>query len=92
MFLISGSAPPSHFVGGWKGAVSERQPPMYFPLGGGTLKGVSKPGNIVWSRVFCMGGKLHADLGIGTVVELPPEEVEKRWKESTPQWPIMSNF
>ena len=26
--------------------------PMYFPKGGGTLKGVSKPGEIVWSRVF----------------------------------------
>jgi len=25
---------------------------MYFPLGGGTLKGISKPGEIVWSRVF----------------------------------------
>ena len=31
---------------------SERQPPMYFPLGGGTLKGISKPGEIVWSRIF----------------------------------------
>ena len=29
---------------------SERQPPMYFRLGGGTLKGISKPGEIVWSR------------------------------------------
>ena len=25
---------------------------MYFRLGGGTLKGVSKPGEIVWSRVY----------------------------------------
>ncbi len=42
VFLISGAAPPAHFIGGWKGAVSERQPPMYFRLGGGTLKGISK--------------------------------------------------
>ena len=28
-------------------AVSERQPPMYFKLGGGTIKGISKPGPIV---------------------------------------------
>src|SRR6266851_2353881 len=37
VFLISGAAPPAHFIGGWKGASSERQPPMYFRLGGGTL-------------------------------------------------------
>ena len=63
---------------------------MYFPLGGGTLKGISKPGTIVWSRVFIMKDALHADLGLGTVVALPQEEVEKRWKETTSQWPIMS--
>ena len=28
VFLISGSAPPEHFPGGWKGASSERQPAM----------------------------------------------------------------
>jgi hypothetical protein len=89
VFLISGAAPPAHFIGGWKGASSERQPPMYFRLGGGTLKGVSKPGNIVWSRVFVMGGALHCDLGVGRVVELPPEETERRWRLTTPQWPIM---
>src|ERR1051326_5256176 len=38
VFLISGAAPAAHFVGGYKGAASERQPPMYFRLGGGTLK------------------------------------------------------
>jgi len=90
VFEISGSAPASHFVDGYKGASSERQPPMYFPLGGGTLKGISKPGTIVWSRVFIMDGILHADLGLGTVVELPLEEVQRRWNETTPQWPIMN--
>eukprot|EP01114_Cavostelium_apophysatum_P019627 TRINITY_DN637_c0_g1_i1.p1 TRINITY_DN637_c0_g1~~TRINITY_DN637_c0_g1_i1.p1 ORF type:complete len:535 (+),score=181.63 TRINITY_DN637_c0_g1_i1:85-1689(+) len=90
VFEISGSAPPSHFTGGWKGASSERQPNVYFPLGGGTLKGISKPGEIVWSRVFIMDGVLHADLGRGTVVELPREEVERRWAVTTSQWPIMN--
>jgi hypothetical protein len=89
VFLISGAAPPAHFNGGWKGASSERQPAMYFRLGGGTLKGISKPGHIVWSRVFIMGGKLHCDLGVAKVVELPQAETERRWKETTPQWPIM---
>ena len=89
VFLISGAAPPAHFIGGWKGAVSERQPPMYFRLGGGTIKGVSKPGHIVWSRIFIMDGKLHSDLGVAKVVELPPAETERRWHETTSQWPIM---
>src|SRR5215469_12719312 len=34
VFEISGAVPPEHFAGGYEGAVSERQPPMYFPLGG----------------------------------------------------------
>jgi len=89
VFLISGAAPPEHFTGGWKGASSERQPAMYFRLGGGTLKGISKPGWIVWSRVFIADGKLKYDTGIAEVVELPPEETEERWKLTTSQWPIM---
>jgi hypothetical protein len=87
---ISGAVPPNHFAGGYKGAVSERQPPMYFPLGGGTIKGISKPGEIVWSRVFVESGRLKADLGRATVVDLPPAEVERRWNCTTPQWPIMN--
>ena len=89
VFLISGSAPANHFIGGYSGARSERQPAMYFELGGGTLKGISKPGQIVWSRVFVMNGALHVDLGRATVVELPLEETLDRWQQSTPQWPIM---
>jgi L-fucose isomerase-like protein len=62
---------------------------MYFRLGGGTLKGVSKPGEIVWSRVFVMNDALHVDLGRASVVELPQEETERRWQATSPQWPIM---
>ena len=87
---ISGAAPPAHFVGGYQGAVSERQPPMYFRLGGGSLKGISKPGEIVWSRVYVEQGRLKADLGRASVIELPKEEVERRWSITTPQWPIMN--
>jgi len=89
VLLISGAAPPAHFVGGWKGASSERQPSMYFRLGGGTLKGVSRPGEIVWSRVFVDRGKLKMDLGRAAAVALPEEETERRWQATTPQWPIM---
>ncbi|MEM6529855.1 MAG: fucose isomerase, partial [Chloroflexota bacterium] len=89
VFLISGAAPASHFIGGYTGASSERQPPMYFPNGGGSLKGVSKPGEIVWSRVYVENGGLHVDLGRATVVELPEAETSRRWQATTPQWPIM---
>jgi len=89
VFLISGSAPPQHFIGGYQGASSERQPPMYFRLGGGTLKGISKPGEIVWSRVFVDNGQLKADLGRAQIIELPAEETQRRWEATTPPWPIM---
>jgi hypothetical protein len=89
VFEISGAVPPAHNLGGFRGTVSERQPPMYFRLGGGSLKGVSKPGEIVWSRVFIEDGKLKADIGRARIVELPPEETERRWRITTPQWPIM---
>jgi len=90
VFEISGAAPPSHFTNGYAGAVSERQPPMYFPSGGGTIKGESKPGEIVWSRIYIQDNALQADIGRGTVVALPPEEMQFRWKSTQPQWPIMS--
>ncbi|MGY1439895.1 fucose isomerase [Streptomyces reniochalinae] len=88
VFEISGSVPASH-NGGYDKSYSMRQPPMFFPLGGGTLSGVSKPGEIVWSRVFVMDGRLHVDLGRGTSVELPPEETRRRLDATNPQWPIM---
>ena len=89
VFLISGGAPPAHYIDGYKGTSSERQPSMYFPLGGGTCKGVSKPGEIVWSRIFVQNDELHMDIGRGGVVELPQRETDHRWRATTPQWPIM---
>jgi hypothetical protein len=89
LLQISGAAPPNHFIDGWAGSTSQRQPAMYFPLGGGSLKGIGKPGSIVWSRVFVESGALHCDLGTGSIVTLPPEETERRWRNTTYQWPIM---
>ncbi|MFF8846501.1 fucose isomerase [Streptomyces sp. NPDC015127] len=85
---ISGSVPASH-NGGYDKSWSMRQPPMYFPLGGGTLSGVSKPGEVVWSRVFLMDGRLHVDLGRASAIELPEEETRRRLEATTHQWPIM---
>ncbi len=89
VFEISGAVPASHLIGGYGGASSERQSPVYFGLGGGTLKGICKPGEVVWSRVFVMGGELHVDLGRATSVELPAEETERRWRATSHEWPIM---
>lgn len=95
VLMISGAAPASHFVGGYRGASSERQPPMYFRLGGGTLKGVSRPGEIVWSRIYVQpdgGGveRLQMDIGRARAISLPPKEMERRWAATTPPWPIMN--
>ena len=89
VFQISGAVPASHIAGGYAKARSERQVPMYFRLGGGTLNGICKPGHVVWSRVFVEDGALHVDLGRATAIELPPQETERRLKSVTPQWPIM---
>ena len=89
LFEISGGAPASHFVNGYAGAIGERQPPMYFPRGGSTLKGVSRPGEIVWSRIYVQDQALHMDIGRGGVVRLPEEETSRRWRATTEQWPAM---
>ncbi len=89
VFLISGSAPIEHHIGGWKGSHGYRQPAMYFPNGGSTLHGVAKPGEIVWSRIFIEDAKLKMDLGRAKVISLPEEETRRRLDETTPQWPIM---
>jgi hypothetical protein len=88
VFEISGAVPASHH-GGYDKSWSMRQPDMYFPLGGGTLSGVSRPGEIVWSRVFIMDGVLHLDIGRATALELPEDETRRRLAATTPQWPIM---
>lgn len=86
---ISGAVPPAHFSRGYADAVSERQPPMYFQLGGGTVKGVSKPGIVVWSRLFVEPGRVCADIGLADAIELPQAESDRRSASTTPQWPMM---
>ena len=89
VFLISGSAPVEHHIGGWKGSHGYRQPAMYFRLGGSTLHGVAKPGEIIWSRIFIEDGRLKMDLGRGQAIKLPEKETRRRLDETTPEWPIM---
>lgn len=87
VFEISGGAPPAHWDG-WKNTKVYRQPPMYFPMGGGTCTGVSKPGTITWARFYEAYGEIGIDCGVGEVVEMPEGEVEDRLKKTTYQWPI----
>jgi hypothetical protein len=89
VFEISGSAPAEHHEGGWAGSEGFRQPAMYFPLGGSTLRGVAKRGEIIWSRIFVENDALHMDIGRGEAIDLPRAETERRWQSTTPQWPIM---
>ena len=81
---------PASHLGGYALAYSKRQSYYYFPLGGGTLSGISKPGEIVWSRVFIMDGGLHVDLGRGTSVELSPEDTQRRINSTNREWPEMN--
>ncbi|WP_067902468.1 fucose isomerase [Nocardia vaccinii] len=87
---ISGSVPPSHFANGYADAEGWRQGHMFFPAGGATINGISKPGEIVWSRVYLAEGQLNVDIGRGTVVELPLAESLRRKNATNPEWPIMN--
>ncbi len=87
---ISGAVPASHLEGGYGGATGYRQPAVFFPLGGSTLSGVGKAGELVWSRVYVMDGGLHVDLGLGRGVALPAEETRRRREATNPEWPILN--
>jgi len=87
VYEISGSVPASH-LGGWDKAEGWRQGHVFFPAGGSTINGISKPGEVVLSRVFIADGILQADIFRGTVVELPAEETARRKNATNPEWPI----
>lgn len=86
-YEISGSVPASH-LGGWDKAEGWRQGHVFFPAGGATLNGVSKPGEIVLSRVFIADGILQADIFRASVVELPAAETERRKAATNEEWPL----
>ena len=87
VFEISGGAPPAHF-GGWTQTKVYRQPSMYFPLGGGSCSGVSKPGIITWARFYETFGAIGMDCGTGEVLPLNKDEVQERLDMTTAEWPI----
>lgn len=87
VYEISGSVPASH-LGGWDKAEGWRQGHVFFPAGGSTINGVSKPGEAVLSRVFIAEGVLQADIFRASVIELPAEETQRRKDATNPEWPI----
>src|SRR5690606_16092069 len=87
VYEISGSVPASH-LGGWDQAEGWRQGSVFFPAGGSTINGVSKPGEVVISRVFIAGGVWRAAVFRGSVVALPAEETQRRKDATNPEWPI----
>lgn len=86
-YEISGSVPASH-LGGWDQAEGWRQGHVFFPAGGATINGVSKPGEVVLSRVFIADGILQADIFRASVIELPDAETQRRKDATNPEWPI----
>jgi hypothetical protein len=87
VYEISGSVPASH-LGGWDKAEGWRQGPVFFPAGGATINGVSRPGELVISRVFIADGILQVDIFRGSAVELPEAETRRRKEATNPEWPI----
>jgi len=87
VYEISGSVPASH-LGGWQAAEGWRQGHVFFPAGGATINGVSKPGELVVSRVYIEDGVLQADIFRARAVELPPDETHRRKHATNPEWPI----
>ena len=72
--MISGRAPPSHFVGGYAGAV-ERAPARMLSAGRRHAQGHQQARRDRLEPHLYRRRTLHVDLGRATVVELPAEEV-----------------
>ena len=90
VFEISGAVPPAHLVGGYAGAVSERQPPVYFGLGRRHDQGRQPAGRdrleprLPHGRPAPRGPR--ARHGRGAAARRRPSAAGRRRR---PQWPIM---
>ena len=90
VFEISGAAPPAHHIGGWAGYRQPAPAADVLPLRRRDAARESpSPARSSGRAIFVEAGKLKMDLGRAHVVELPKAETERRWRDTTPQWPIM---
>ena len=88
-FELSGNTPAGHMEQGWADMEAVRQPYEFFIENGIATKGLSRPGELVWSRVFLDQGEFCLDLGRGAAVKLPEAESLRRWQATTEEWPLM---
>jgi L-fucose isomerase-like protein len=88
-FELSGNTPAGHMENGWSDMEAVRQPYDYFIENGICTKGLARPGEIIWSRVYIDRGEFCLDLGRGAALELPLEESIRRWEATTKEWPLM---
>ncbi len=88
-FELSGNTPAGHMERGWADFEGVRQAYEYFVENGIATKGLTRSGELVWSRVYLDGGRLCLDLGRGAALELPEQESLRRWKATTEEWPLM---
>jgi L-fucose isomerase-like protein len=89
VFEISGAVPAEH-NGGWGKSHGYRQAKMYFAKGGSTLSGISKAGEIIWSRIYVENNELNMDFGRGEAIDLPMDECKRRLDSTTAVWPLMN--
>ncbi len=87
---ISGAVPFAHLKGGIAGSTGYRQPAMFFPYGGSTIAGQGKAGRFIWARAHYEGLEVVMHIGIGTAVELPEAEFERRRRATNYEWPLLN--
>ncbi len=88
-FELSGNTPAGHMEQGWADMEAVRQPYEFFVENGICTKGLARPGELIWSRVYLDREKFHLDIGRGAAVKLPEEESARRWEATTKEWPLM---
>jgi len=88
-FELSGNTPAGHMENGWADMEAVRQPYEFFMENGIATKGLARPGELVWSRVYLDEEKFCLDLGRGAAVKLPEQESARRWEATTKEWPLM---
>lgn len=92
---LSGNMPVEHTIEAWtnskkpwSGFEATRHHPKYFPEGGICTKGLARPGEMVWSRVYKLGDELCMDIGRGAAVNLSPDETDRIWGSVSDNWPL----
>lgn len=88
-FELSGNTPAGHVADSWAGMEATRQPYEFFTENGICTRCLSKPGELVWSRVFLDREEFCIDIGRGAAVQLPDQESSRRWQSTTEEWPLM---